>query len=324
MAHLTPPTGGDRDRGQLFVIGGLALATVFVVLAVLLNSAIYAGSVATRDDGTHAEPAIEYERAATAAAADAMREVTRGPTPDATPAAAFEARLERWRALADRHVASRGAVGTAAVGNTTPGTYGAQTNASRRFVNASGVAANWTLVRDAPVRAFEAAVDPSAAADPDGGESAVLADAFHVRFVADAGTWSVAVFGSAADAGEVCVRTFRPDGTADSSCHAGPTAAVSFTGGTVDGEPSPALGFLSAGESYTVTYRNGDAARGTYGFVARGGESSIETANFAGRDAAGSPSYSAGVYDATIGVNYLRENVRYGTTVRVAPGEPDA
>ncbi|ESP89625.1 hypothetical protein [Candidatus Halobonum tyrrellensis] len=330
MADLSRAAGG-RDRAQLFVVGALALATTFVVLAVVLNSVIYAGAVATRDDGTHAGPALAYDRQATAAAADAVREVSRESTND-TAADALAARVVEWRAVADRHLAYRNAVGDVTVTATTPGTYAGQTNASRALVpagdeaNASG---DWTLVTDARVRAYEAAVEPdSALSDATVADGSALRDAaLGVRFENATGSvWTVTVYRNDTHA---CVKTFSPGGTATpATCRPGTALAVSFADATVNGTDAPALEFLSPSEPYTVGYRNGHAATGTYGFVARRGAGDpvggpVEAGNFAGEDAAASPFYSAGVYAADLRVNYRNRNVWYATNVTVAPGEFD-
>lgn len=321
-----------QGRAQLFVVGALALATTFVVLAVVLNSVIYAGAVATRDDGTHAGPALEYEAEATAAAADAVREVSRTSTTD-TAAAAFAARVTGWRAVADRHLAYRNAVGDVTVRETTPGTYAAQANASRALVPAgdeTNASSDWTLVAGARVRAYEATVRPeSALADATVADGSTLrAAAFRVRFENATGSaWNVTVYRNATHA---CAKTFRPDGTATAAtCRPGETLAVSFADATVNGTDAPALGFLSRTEPYAVAYRNGHAATGTYEFVAhRDAEDPvvepIEAGNFAGRDATASPFYSDAVYDADLRVSYRNRNVWYATNVTVVPGEFDA
>lgn len=331
MADLSR-AAGERSRAQLFVVGALALATTFVVLAVVLNSVIYAGAVATRDDGTHAGPALEYEAEATAAAADAVREVSRTPT-NATAADAFAVRLTRWRAVADRHLAYRNAVGDVTVRSTVPGTYAAQTNASRALVpagNETDVTGDWTLVTGARVRAYEATVRPeSALADATVADGSALRDAaFRVRFENATGSvWNVTVYRNDTHA---CVATFRPDGTATpATCRSGETLTVSFADATANGTDAPALAFPSPTESYTVGYRNGHAARGTYEFVAHRDagdpvDEPVEAGNFAGEDAAASPFYSDAVYDADLRVSYRNRNVRYATNVTVAPGEFDA
>ncbi|MFC7068311.1 hypothetical protein [Halobaculum lipolyticum] len=319
-----------RDRGQLFLVGALALATVFVVLAVLLNSAIYTESVATRGDGTGSGAAIEYERAAVDAVADAMAEA--GPADTTGSAAdAVANRTGRWRAVADHHVSTDAAVGDVRIASTTAGTYLADDNASRPLTNASGDA-DWTVVEGAAVRAYDLRLRPTAElTDATVGDRTTLLDAaFHAEFENASGTWTVAVF---RNDGEVCARTYRPDDTeAGTTCVVDPgpgeRVAVSVTGASVGGTDAPGMAFLTAGEAYDVRYRDGDAAEGTFDAVARVSPSafagSAAAAEYAGRDAASSPFYSGAVYEATVDVSYRSANVRYGDSVRVAPGEPDA
>jgi len=65
----------EGDRAQLFLVGALALAVIFVVLAVLLNTAIYTGNIATRDVGPGTGVVVEYEQAATGMADRSLRTV---------------------------------------------------------------------------------------------------------------------------------------------------------------------------------------------------------------------------------------------------------
>ena len=67
MADVTLPNwlasdGGrtGRNRGQLVLLSGLVLATIFVALVLILNSAIYTENLATRNDGVPTTDAIEY------------------------------------------------------------------------------------------------------------------------------------------------------------------------------------------------------------------------------------------------------------------------
>ncbi|MEA5408398.1 hypothetical protein VB773_13045 [Haloarculaceae archaeon H-GB2-1] len=57
MAHLN-----RRDRGQLILVAGFALAVAFVALALVLNAAIFTGSLATRGENTGANDALAYRQ----------------------------------------------------------------------------------------------------------------------------------------------------------------------------------------------------------------------------------------------------------------------
>jgi len=74
VAGLTDLDG--RDTGQLMLIGALSLAIVLVALALLINSAIYTQTVATRGSGpTGGSDAIGFQVAADEAVIDTIEYV---------------------------------------------------------------------------------------------------------------------------------------------------------------------------------------------------------------------------------------------------------
>lgn len=60
LQRLTAGDGERASRAQLFLIGALVIAVTLVVLALLLNAAIYTENIATRSTGDEADRALAY------------------------------------------------------------------------------------------------------------------------------------------------------------------------------------------------------------------------------------------------------------------------
>ena len=55
MANLS-----EDDRGQLILVGAFIIAAAFIVLALVVNSAIFTENLATRDDVPGSQDALEF------------------------------------------------------------------------------------------------------------------------------------------------------------------------------------------------------------------------------------------------------------------------
>jgi len=110
-----------------------------------------------------------------------------------------------------------------------------------------------------------------------------------------------------------------PDGT-------DPNVYIDVTGGTIDGEPCPALQTGASGEnfhfgsgagsSYNTSFVNASNIEGNFSMTVHGSGLDLS--------AIGTEiTTDTALYDVTVEYTYATSDLRYETAVRVAPGEPD-
>jgi hypothetical protein len=302
----------DADRGQMLLVAGLVVAVALVALVVLLNASIYSENVATRGIEAADGEALEVRAAAVEGTGKLIDGTNRQPPADSTVASAVEDGVVDLDAYLARAYADRGGVthvdlrslrnGSRVTGDLTP--------------NGTG-GSNATLAADVNrTRGFVVEVDPIGSID----ESDVTANAFRVEFVnATAATREVYVYESDDD-NNVTVAVGENGGTPTVVCSApsaGPVA-VDLTGGALGDERCPGLWADSVGTldgAYDVTIERTGAADGEARLTAL-----PESGDAVSSDHTATPA----VYDAAIDLSYRTAELRFETTVRVAPGEPDA
>jgi|AntRauTorcE11897_2_1112592.scaffolds.fasta_scaffold00076_54 hypothetical protein len=306
----------DANRGQLLLISGLVVAVSLVALVVLLNASIYSENVATRGIEAADGEALEVRAAAVEETGKLIDGTNRNrPANHSEAAAAVEegvADLDEYlaRAYADRggvtHVA--GDPSSIRAGSYVTGNLTANGTGDANATVADGVA---------QTRGFVVEVDPDTLASTDAGDAA--ANAFFVEF--DDGvneTRKVYVYNGTDDNVTVAVGENGSDPTVVCSTPAADRVAVDLTGGTLGDERCPGLWATSAGAlgtPYDVSMERTGAADG---------EVTLTVLPDSG-DAVGSDHTAApAVYDAEIDLRYRTAELRFETTVRVAPGEPDA
>ncbi|MFC6871913.1 hypothetical protein [Halobellus marinus] len=307
----------DHDRAQLLLVGALALAVLFVALALLLNTAIYTGNLATRETGVDAVPAVEYVGETRTAGVDTIRSVNRlnNTSTDALNSA-LNASIDRWDDLASHHRAVAGDGAAASVVAVTNGTRIQQDDATRSYIDESGTA-NWTVAADADlsgVRSLRLKVDESTL--PGG----FADDVFHINVSSTEGTWSVYVYTNAADDPEI--RVFN-DGSEVAQCPAGSvtdgTFVIDVPNESVGGAPCAALGDVDdVGTDAAIRYRYGNEAGGTYTMVVDEPPSAL---TLPGLVAAGSgqPYYTPAIYSADLSVRYRTPELDYEARIGVQP-----
>jgi hypothetical protein len=301
-----------RDRGQLLLVGALALAVVFVALALLLNTAIYTGNLATRDSGVDSAPAIEYASEARAAGVDAVASVNRrNNTSAADLNRAFDATMGEWDDLASHHAAVSGHAADVEVAGTTNGTRIHQDDVSREFTS-NTTAAGWTVVSGVDrIRSMRFTVDASELASGPSG-------AFHVNVTAGGVTRSLYVYD---DGGDAEVRVVD-DGTELSSRSFDPgadgTVVIDVSNGSVDGTSYAELrALIDVDNDADIEYRGADAAGGTYTMVVDEPPSALSLSGL--NDNGPSPYWTDAVYGAELNVTYRTEKLDYAATVGVVP-----
>lgn len=313
------------DRGQLFLVGALVLAVLFVSFAMLTNTAVYTENLATRDSDPGTAAAVEYREATRRGVGGALDYVNRHNDTDYSALGGnFSATVDAWDNASARNYATTGRVVNATNASVGFGARVAQTNETRQFTNATNDT-DWTLATGLDDRGLRAHRLNVSTADLESGPNG---DAFHVNYTDSSGdTRSVYVYkDTAPDPDHVVVRVVAPGWSAECSTPAwNDTAVVDVTDARVGGRRCSALDFFgNVSEPYDLAYRNGDAASGTYGLVLNRTETTVEggTTSY-GADGGDEPFVTEAIYVARIDITYENARVYYRARIRVAPGEPD-
>ncbi|ELZ26294.1 hypothetical protein C474_21396 [Halogeometricum pallidum JCM 14848] len=321
---------GD-DRGQLVLVTALAMATLFVVLALLVNTTIYTGNVAARSDVSESATVVNYRTEALDAAERTLRYANRHENDSGDGSDAAYARMNdslrrgvgNWSDAAAAHEAFSGTATRTRVVGATNGTRIAQTNASRTLSSPGG-ATEWTPVFDATgVRDLRFALGTASLATVSDGEneSELLASgAFRANLTDAAGTRSVFVYDLSG--GDTGVTVRGADGTL-TACGpvTGETVTLDAEAATVDGQPCSALSrFDESGDAFSLSFDSADAAAGTYSFVVDREVDDDPAVNQSISLDSGAPFRTAALYDATVRVVYHGPDTYYEAETEV----PDA
>jgi len=305
-----------NDRGQMLLVGGLAVAVSIVVLIVLLNSAIYTQNVATRGSGAQADEPLEYRAAmedATAALLDAENE--RNYTERAALwANATEAIHNVSAGLREQWV---GSVAAAALDSRTlhNGTYVVQ-NDTRSLTGDTG-GTNWTVVTGAEaVRSFELNLTrvegETLDLDPVNGST-------RINVSGGGSTWQLYAFNDSVNGPTIAVKN-GSESTPSAACTFDFGDRIDLTEGTVGGTDCPELSFAkgtTAPWNVSVTY--GNKTNGTYSLTAN----TTQTGALHGPGSADSPRWEPRIYSADLELSYRTPDLLYEVAVGVAPGEDD-
>lgn len=316
MAHLR-----GTDRGQLMLVGALALAVLFVSFAFLLNAAIYTETIASRGTGVEADAVVGYRNAAVDATGGTVDRLSVGDNRSYDSLHGnVTAAMRDWDRGTARQYAIEGDAPSVEVVSVTNGTRVVQ-NGTRNFTDVSG-AANWTLAEDVRTRNYTMTVEGSELVASS--QADVLAGnpdrAFNVTFENASGNYSVYVYESGTD---VALQAEDPDGNDVGSCTrpSGPIE-VDFTAGTVDGTSCAALDFYRTIEgTYEVRYANADHVSGTYATTVDAEHDELDGGNYAAYGEDG-PFRSTAIYAVDVEVVYRSASVYYRDERTVAPGAP--
>ena len=329
MAHVSVGLpDGERfrasERGQLLVVTGLVMAVSLVALVVLLNATIYSENVATRGIEAADGEAMEVRAATVEGADETLDAVNRAHESDDPPTDAVLAGVDDLEERLGRSYARRGGVvlletdadrategaridtagndtSLATTTGTTSYTLAGDINRTRGLVldlEVGSLASS--TAEDAADEAFHVVVNP---VSEERHEVSVYRDD-------DSDDVVVAVSDESEDPAVVC--TVDPTGV--------DRVSLDVTGEQLDGEPCVGLwpsDRLDPGDGHTLEVGNGDAADGVIRATVRPANTEIIT-DVAAADTAGA------VYDTTVELTYRTAELRFETTVRVAPGEPDA
>ena len=329
MAHVSIDLpDGERfrgsDRGQLLVVAGLVMAVSLVALVVLLNATIYSENVATRGIEAADGEATEVRAATVEGVGETIDAVNRAHEGEDPPTDAALADIDELEERLGRSYARRGATVQldADASRTSGGDRVDTAGKDTSLANATN-ATSYTVAGNIDgTRGFVLDLEVDSLASSTAGDAAD--EAFHV-VVDPAGNERREVY-VYRDDGSDDVVVAAGDGGEDPAvvCTVDPVGAdrvsVDVTGEQLDGEPCVGLwpsDRLAPGNEHTLEVGNGDAADGVIRATVRPTNTELVT-DVDDADTAGA------VYDATVDLTYRTAELRFETTLRVAPGEPDA
>lgn len=311
MAHLR----GDK-RGQLLLVAGLALALVFIGLALVVNSAIFTENLASRGEVGGSDGALTARAVTESNAGYALERANyyNDNAPDSVNA--FNRSL--------RNISTQTEYLSATSGTLVNVTYADHRSGKRINGSIDRADDDYTVVDNvgrAPGANGTRGLVFNSSGLP-GGSSPLVVKANDTSFDGNNRSWRTKIW---ENGGDVQIQTLR-NGTTPSEnrtehCSV-PAAAenrIEVTAGLVNDQPCDALrrnasganfwfanGVLASGTDYAVHFENTNGVSGEFEVVVYDGGS------------------SNAIYDADVRFVYDGPEVRYNATVRVAPGEPDA
>lgn len=329
---------GGRDRGQLILVTGLAVAVTLVALVLLLNTVIYTQNLATRGAGVEDGEAVSFRQEVVEGVGGVIDAENREEYDSETKVEEnVTAAVSRVDTLLSRYYAESATVADVEAESLalTDGYLLRQTNASRNFSAAGNSApVDWTLAEDAGdgseagVRGFQMTVSRENLTDADSPPAG-----FSVLLDGDSNDWRMYVYDDNGDDGDsyegitVAVKNGSEDSPTAVCSVSGPEATIDLTAGTINGSACPELVWAKGVSApYDVEFRSGDEATGTYGLTVAtpdGTATDVKTGNFAGPGDEESPRAVPAVYAAEVEIHFETPNLAFHTTLRVAPGEPE-
>lgn len=341
MAHLRPgdpdPSGSGvggasgRDRAQLLLLAGFALAAVFVAFAFLLNSVIYTENLATRGEGSRATHAIAVTNDAATGTEAVIGYANEHNTTDYgsldTELRAGIGNLERL--IRAQQLADGGVVSVSHVSHRR-GTWINQSYQSRNFTDRN-FDEDWMLFTDADgARAFRIHVtNPDDLQDIDTADTTLN---FTVTATDGTEVWEMEVYHDNGGILGLPVGDSYVAEVTDGDGNTGycsvddsvDTFWINVSAGTFAGEECNALQFGAGVPTVEqVDFDNGGNMNGTYRLMAARDEGLVVSSPY---NATGSPPpiTTPAIYNATIRVSYDTGTLTYETERKAEPGEDDA
>jgi hypothetical protein len=314
------------DRGQLLVIGAVAMALVLVGFGVVLNAVLYTDARAAQERATSGGDTYRFHQS--------IHDGVGGSVFYANydDYGSYDRLVDRvrnstgtWTTNASAHYAVNAVAIVSRVRDSTNGTQVTQ-SAERPLTNAGG-SADWTVASDVTgVRRFslnvsrDSLVQPTA--DPTVSELNSQ-DVTRIRAGNGAAERTVYLYNSSDD---VVVETAH-NGTSLGRCSVNtPHATVDLTEGTVAGRGCPSLQFPDISGAYTLEIGNGDNAAARYALIVDEEQPAVDDGDFAsggggvcGGGGSAGPTATRALYSMTVNASYLTDKQTYRTNVTVAP-----
>lgn len=319
------------DRGQILLLAALFLAATFVVLAIVVNSAIFAENLSTRNDVAGSQEALEHR----AEVADSAGEVltyfnTNLDTNYPTLRARVAADVDNISRQSGRQQSASGGVVSVNYGGDTQGNRIAQDNRSRNLTSTDN-STDWTLAEDVnqtrDVQFNFTDVDRGVIGDPASPET------FQMELDNGSVAWEMAVQRQSPTRDQVNVTVTTATGASATCVGTEPlttsgSLTVDLVEATVDGTFCRALSRLADGtpmwletgldSEYDIEFENSREFEGTYSMVIEGDPLDSNLRSNKNND---DPYFTTALYSVTLEYSYYTSDVGYETDIRVAPGE---
>lgn len=291
-----------QTNGQVIIIVALLIAMVFVTLAVILNSAIYAENLSTRETADSIE--------VSGAIAETVHDIDVAMvTVNAEHGDSIEKKNEKFEeivtyrgdAATTRH-ATGGAVFSVDLLDTVDGTKLVQNESSKTFENPTGNS-DWNLTESADtIRDFQLEV------------SVEENEEFRIIFGNETDEWKILV---EQDENNEYHVTSKENGAAVETCsvEASTEISINLTPGSINGDPCHSLSLENYDWNY-IGFQNGDQAEGTYSVLVPNEEYVAENFNEVGQ----SPFAAPAVYAAELEITYQRSDIYLTRTLVVGHG----
>lgn len=320
------------QRGQMILIAAFILAIAFVVLALVVNSAIFTENLATRDDVAGSHEALEYRAEVVGSVGALIESANADPSMGSTEVIAS----------IDENISSQAGFDQSALGHVvglsyageTAGKRIAQDNGTRNFTDTAGQE-DWVLAEDVSntrnIKFNITEVESLPIIEDD------LDFQFHLNDTSDPDTveWEMDVEYDGFNDVTVQVTNGLTGLTATCSREwDGTSLEIDVTGGTVGGEPCHALDRDENGEplwfgagvdtEYQLEFVDANAAMGTYSMVIEDDASSSVSDNLVDGHDPDEPYKQTNDILYSVDVEYMfhTSQVGYETTIEdIAPGE---
>jgi len=321
-----------RSRGQIILVAAFALAVIFITLALIVNSAIFTQNLASRGETSGADDALSH-RAMVEESVGENVEIANRRNNSVCPCTtdlrdAIQYSIENTSVQGERQQVTSGGLIAVSYGSNTLGDRIYQEDPAQLTFDDAASSSRYAVAEDVThvpgvpgangTRAFR--INASSISGTFGVE-AVNADPNSNE------TWEMSV--SKPTANTVRIDTLRNDTSPNiaESCEVTVDSApyrIDVTDGTINGKPCDALGTNDAGQKFTfgtgatdgydIYFDNAGSVQGNFSMVVHG--ASGFGSHTLSRDTA--------LYDVTVDYTYETSGLYYDTTIRVAPGEPDA
>lgn len=315
-------SGGHTDRGQLLLLSGIGLAALLVMLALVLNGAIYTENVAARDsEARETLDVTRFHHETIDVTESLLRMENERPADDyATMEANLSRELGDWSNLSAQHYAKDAGVVWVTVEETQHGSHIAQ-DTERELTNRNNTS-TWTVVEGATaVPIFRMTADRSSLVELTGTQTNVSdlvnESVFAIEFDSATGTEHVFVY---ATPGKVVLHHADTNGDLSAECSTtGQTATIDFVAGTLDGDVCGSIEELLPLESATdISFESGSNGRGTYELIVDQEAIDADLNDGAGLD----PYGERLLYNATVSIRYATPDLEYANTgVAVSGGD---
>jgi hypothetical protein len=334
MADLSPPRSPTdrRDRAQIILVTGFALAVAFVALALVLNSVIFTENLATRSDASKASEAVNIRLDMAEGTAVIIEYVNRNNATKTSGSYGTLRRnltesIENMSELTRAHQAASGQAVNVSFRNLKEGTRINQTDTERNVTSAehpTDQARNWTVADDAQnIRDVRFNITDTSTLD--------TRDARPFNFSledASGNEWNLTIYETGA--GNLGVDVTDGNNEVRTCTTPMDEVFINVSERTLAGEGCRALDLrrnvshIDTNDLDTVQFVNGDHLNATYQMVVNQSFTSIAPVGTVPYGTTSeSPRRNPVIYGATIHVAYEESELAYGTSVYTVPGDRD-